>query len=431
MGYVTEYKKDKGSRVAQVLGAVGKGVEAIGNAMTASEEMKMKRQQTQAQLETLAQKREQMAAQTAQQAEEMKWKKLGATANAVTLIGNMDPELFKVSGKTLTDQLSKLTSSPIDGDVLTAFQRSKSNPIFTQFLAEARSTGNVDAYQKPEVMNQLRATSMALFGQSKGIEFLDGIMNGASKLRAERQPIMQGTPVTPQVLEQTKGSNLQAQPNAQGGFGLGVKPEKPVGLTKGQEQYDRDFAKTLQAYDAAGGSSTVRADLKNLKYALDLVKSGKHNLSGSFVGKIPNFLEPYMPGGNRRLSVLESVQAVVQKTLRVTLGAQFTENEGKRLIERAYNPNLPEKENARRVGILYNQIEEMAKAKEAAGKYFKSHNGSMAGYNGLVVPEPSGTDPETGKPIYTAEDVERFGSGTSYDNVSDDQLNDLDKKYAK
>jgi len=77
----------------------------------------------------------------------------------------------------------------------------------------------------------------------------------------------------------------------------------------------------------------------------------------------------------------EQVEEVVQRNLRVILGAQFTQKEGDRLIARAYNPRLSEAENAKRLGRLIVSMDRAAKAKLAAADYFE-RNGTMKGYRG-------------------------------------------------
>src|SRR5690606_8783450 len=94
-------------------------------------------------------------------------------------------------------------------------------------------------------------------------------------------------------------------------------------------------------------------------------------------------------------STKEKVEEVVQRNLRVILGAQFTEKEGERLISRAYNPRLSEAENKARVDRLIQQISEAAKAKLDAAQYFQQH-GSLVGWKGRL-PRMSDFDPEPPK----------------------------------
>ena len=77
----------------------------------------------------------------------------------------------------------------------------------------------------------------------------------------------------------------------------------------------------------------------------------------------------------------EAVEEVVQRNLRIVLGAQFTQKEGERLIARAFNPRLEEPENAKRVRRLITQIRTAAQQKQAASDYFEA-NGTLVGFKG-------------------------------------------------
>ena len=90
-----------------------------------------------------------------------------------------------------------------------------------------------------------------------------------------------------------------------------------------------------------------------------------------------NFVNP------KAVSTQERVAEVVQRSLRAILGAQFTENEGVRLIARAYNPSQPESENKIRVQRLLTQLKEAYKAKQSASAYFQKH-GTLEGWQGKL-----------------------------------------------
>jgi hypothetical protein len=75
------------------------------------------------------------------------------------------------------------------------------------------------------------------------------------------------------------------------------------------------------------------------------------------------------------------IEEVVQRNLRVVLGAQFTEREGERLIARAYNPQLGEAENAVRVQRLVNAMRNTLNSQMKAADYYEKNN-SLAGWKG-------------------------------------------------
>lgn len=176
--------------------------------------------------------------------------------------------------------------------------------------------------------------------------------------------------------------------------GLPKEPEKAkkLDLTPGQKKLDETFSKDYASYVAAGGYADIDKQLNQLrgvKRQLDLSaglskpKKGEevYNLTGPGLGLLP---ESVLTRTNpEAVAARNAVEEVVQRNLRLVLGAQFTEKEGERLISRAYNPSLDEKENAKRVKRLIGQIESAAKAKQRASDYFEK-NGTLKGFKGKL-----------------------------------------------
>ena len=79
------------------------------------------------------------------------------------------------------------------------------------------------------------------------------------------------------------------------------------------------------------------------------------------------------------LSFQSDVREIVFQSLRETLGAQFTEKEGERLVAASFNPLLSEEKNIARLQRLYTKTVEAKDAKERAFEYF-SKNRTLKGY---------------------------------------------------
>ena len=73
------------------------------------------------------------------------------------------------------------------------------------------------------------------------------------------------------------------------------------------------------------------------------------------------------------------VNRVTQQSLRVTLGAQFTQREGFMLIQRAYDVRLPPEMNARRIAVAREASMMLREERLAQEKYFNQHR-TLAGY---------------------------------------------------
>jgi hypothetical protein len=104
-------------------------------------------------------------------------------------------------------------------------------------------------------------------------------------------------------------------------------------------------------------------------------------LTGPIRGQLPESVRSIT--NPKAVATRNAVEEVVQRNLRVVLGAQFTEKEGERLIARAYNSLLAPEENARRVDRLIQQIESAAKSKIDAARYYEQ-NGTLLGWRGKL-----------------------------------------------
>jgi hypothetical protein len=171
-------------------------------------------------------------------------------------------------------------------------------------------------------------------------------------------------------------------PTAGGPSGSGVVTLPDVGtvkLTGGELQRDKDFAGGWTEFSARGGFADTVKQLGQLQTVLQQLKSGE-NVTGAFTAFLMNNA-PSLAAGvvEGAISAKEAVEEVVQRNLKLILGAQFTENEGRALIARAYNPALKEEENARRLERLIQQMLTAASATQQAGQYFDQF-GTLKGY---------------------------------------------------
>lgn len=148
------------------------------------------------------------------------------------------------------------------------------------------------------------------------------------------------------------------------------------------DAYDKDAATNAIEWAVQGKRDDVAKSLDQLREAQARLESGADNLSGPLVGSwVGQQLAPMV--NPESIVTREAIEEVVQRNLRLVLGAQFTEKEGERLISRAFNPKLQEPENAKRVGRLLRSIEDAAAAREAATQYFMQ-NGTLVGWNGRI-----------------------------------------------
>lgn len=167
--------------------------------------------------------------------------------------------------------------------------------------------------------------------------------------------------------------------------GSGVTINTGDQQTAGWKKIDEKFAEDYLKWQGGGFADTGK-QLEQLNEALGILESGE-DVTG-VIGALPDFVQPFV--NERGTIAKEAVEEVVQRNLREILGAQFTAQEGERLISRAFNPLLPPEENARRARRIIAQISSMANAKQSMVDYFDK-NGTLRGYTG---PRPSKGDIE-------------------------------------
>lgn len=158
--------------------------------------------------------------------------------------------------------------------------------------------------------------------------------------------------------------------------GVGGGQTRP--LTKADETRDKETAKEISAFRDQGGAADAQKGIAQLEGVVKALEGGE-NLTGPAIGLLPDVVKTFT--NPESVSVREAAEEVVQRNLRLILGAQFTEKEGERLIARAFNDRLSEEENAKRVRRLLAQMKIAFQQKVEAANYFDA-NGTMQGFPG-------------------------------------------------
>lgn len=158
-----------------------------------------------------------------------------------------------------------------------------------------------------------------------------------------------------------------------------AKPPK-LEYTPAERALDTAFGKEYNEYVAKGGYADVEKSIAQLEDAKQRLQQSDR-ISGPLVGSLPKWMADRV--NPEATAVREQIEEVVQRNLRLVLGAQFTQAEGDRLIARAYNPALSEQENITRLDRLIKQIKDAADAKQRAASYFEQY-GTLKGYSGQI-----------------------------------------------
>ena len=115
-------------------------------------------------------------------------------------------------------------------------------------------------------------------------------------------------------------------------------------------------------------------NINKIDNAIDILKTDKVTTSGRIVGRLPDILRT-----ESSIAARENIQSAVQETLRPTLGAQFTEKEGERIMNLQYNEKLDEAENMKRAQELKKFIEKKVKFSDDLYSYIEE-KGSDRGF---------------------------------------------------
>lgn len=185
--------------------------------------------------------------------------------------------------------------------------------------------------------------------------------------------------MTPEAQRQNK---LFQQQKALLAMKLGAqKQEKP---SIAENAVDKAFAKEYTDFVPGGGYANAQRNLGEVNKALEELQSGKAK-TGGLLSSLPETARDYVDRAAKANQ--DKIRQAVMSTLKQTLGAQFTEREGQKIFDLAYNPRQSSQENVRRVSNLANQLSAAIEAKKKAAKYYEE-KGTLKGYKGSTSISP-------------------------------------------
>lgn len=154
-------------------------------------------------------------------------------------------------------------------------------------------------------------------------------------------------------------------------------------LTPLQAKVEEKSAQDLVDFTVGGGFSDVQKGLTQLENAKQILKQQPEGkVTGKLIGVQDDtgLLKYTNPVAQ---DTKEQVQEIAQRNLRLILGPQFTAKEGEALINRVYNPALPQSVNVKRLELLQEQMASAAKTKQEAVDYYNA-NGTLKGFQGKL-----------------------------------------------
>ncbi len=148
------------------------------------------------------------------------------------------------------------------------------------------------------------------------------------------------------------------------------------GATAGRLAADKDFAKDYNDWTGAA-SAGVAKNLERLTKAKELLSKRKDDwfgTSGRVTGNLPDSMR-----SEESRTIRQDVQAAAQGALKATLGAQFTEKEGERIMKAAYDETLSPEANIAKIDAANKELQTAKMNKDAKSSYFEK-NGTLTGF---------------------------------------------------
>lgn len=150
-------------------------------------------------------------------------------------------------------------------------------------------------------------------------------------------------------------------------------------LSPGQKKLDETFA--IRMADDEDERSNVLRNVNDLQQTIHLLENtDEGTITGAGSGALDKF-GVWILNNDKAKVARNSVERVVQLSLKKILGGNFTENEGKMLMQRTYDPSLSQAENAKTVRALMEKLSYAQQVYENKKAYFLKYK-TLNGYQG-------------------------------------------------
>lgn len=123
--------------------------------------------------------------------------------------------------------------------------------------------------------------------------------------------------------------------------------------TPGLQALDRDYVKEYNDWTSNGKTQLAKniERLENVKSVLEKRKDDVFGTSGRITGNLHDFFR-----SEESIRLRDDIHAAAVGALRATLGPQFTENEGKRIMDMAYNEKLSPEQNIEKINLAIKEL---------------------------------------------------------------------------
>lgn len=169
-----------------------------------------------------------------------------------------------------------------------------------------------------------------------------------------------------------------------------IEEMKGEGETRGMQKFGMNSADMAKDWLYEGGASRTKLAIETWKKAIHELETNP-KLQPSMLN---NYLTTYSaasPGKAEELypeihAMRQSIEATLLAALRPTFGAQFTENEGRMLLNTAFNPRLRPQDNIAGLKEWGKNLTNVINERERTVRWFGDHRGDMRDFQ-IVNPE--------------------------------------------
>lgn len=192
------------------------------------------------------------------------------------------------------------------------------------------------------------------------------------------------------ALENAKKASSERNTDVTGSLGILKQEEKNIrpipvkprskGAGRKETTLDREIAKQYADWVGAGGYSGAQNSLAKLDNAIKTLES-RTDISGPYLSMLPDAVRRRALAEGARIKA--DVESVVMGDMRKFLGPQFTETEGKQMLQRSFEPAFDEKTNAERIRQIKQRLLEEVSARNKTYQFFENSGQSMLGFKAV------------------------------------------------
>lgn len=239
----------------------------------------------------------------------------------------------------------------------TVFSMIQGDPNLGSFITHQIRTGktNMSVLSSPDGVAELAASPE--YQQFGGLEALKNTVD-ATRPELEKA---QEAQIKAGELEDRAEAYAAAQANKAGA----------ARADAGNVELSKEIAKKYSDYSAAGGRAGLQSALTSLRSAANALQTGTV-VTGGISNKIPGFKSDDVQSSlnPKLLEMRTQAQAALNTVLRSTLGAQFTEREGERVLNQVWDDKLSPGANAKKILNKVKELESNVKGAESEFRRF-------------------------------------------------------------